>query len=103
MLQLNNGDNTFSEIAQYSGVNASDWSWGALIFDLNNDGWKDIFVCNGMYLDVTDNDYVDFFADENRATFQAAAGRSSPFELLKSMTIQCPFKLCLCKQSKPCL
>jgi hypothetical protein len=46
-----------------------------------------------MYLDVTDNDYVDFFADENRETFQATAGRPSPFELLKSMTAQCPFQV----------
>jgi len=63
-LQLNNGDKTFSEIAWYSGVAASDWSWGALIFDADNDGCKDIYVCNGTYQDVTNQDFMDYFADE---------------------------------------
>jgi enediyne biosynthesis protein E4 len=64
-LQLNNGDNTFSEVARYCGVEATDWSWGALLFDMDNDGFKDIFVANGIYKDVTDQDFVDFLVDEN--------------------------------------
>lgn len=63
-LQLNNKDQTFSEIAHYSGVAASDWSWGALLFDADNDGWRDIYICNGIYKDVIDQDFIDFFADE---------------------------------------
>lgn len=63
-LQLNNKDKTFSEIAFYSGVAATDWSWGALMFDMDNDGYRDIYVCNGIYKDVTDQDFIDFFADE---------------------------------------
>lgn len=63
-LQLNNKDGSFSEIAWYSGVAASDWSWGALVFDADNDGYRDIYVCNGIYQDVTDQDFMDFFADE---------------------------------------
>jgi hypothetical protein len=47
-LQLNNGDGTFSEVGQLAGVHATDWSWGALIFDMDNDGKKDIFVANGI-------------------------------------------------------
>ncbi|MDP9081083.1 MAG: VCBS repeat-containing protein [Bacteroidota bacterium] len=67
-LQLNNGDNTFSEIAFHSGIAATDWSWGALMFDMNNDGWKDIFVCNGIYKDLTDQDYIEFLSNkENMA------------------------------------
>ncbi len=62
-LQLNNGDNTFSEIAFASGVAATDWSWGALTFDMNNDGWKDIFVSNGIYKDLTDQDYIEFLGN----------------------------------------
>ena len=53
-LQLNNRDNSFSEIAWYSGVAATDWSWGALMFDMDLDGFRDILVCNGVYHDVTD-------------------------------------------------
>ncbi len=62
-LQLNNQDGTFSEIAQLSGADATGWSWGALIFDLNNDGWKDLFVCNGIYRDLTDQDFLEFFSN----------------------------------------
>ncbi|HSI70941.1 MAG TPA: CRTAC1 family protein, partial [Gillisia sp.] len=63
-LQLNNTNNSFSEIAFYSGVAETDWSWGALIFDMDNDGYKDIFVSNGIYHDLTNQDFMDFFAND---------------------------------------
>ncbi len=63
-LQYNNGNGRFSETGFYSGVAATDWSWGALMFDADNDGLNDIYVCNGIYRDVTDNDFVDFFAND---------------------------------------
>ncbi len=63
-LQLNNHDGGFDEIARYSGIAASDWSWGGLVFDADNDGWSDLFVCNGIYQDVTDQDFIDFFAND---------------------------------------
>lgn len=56
MLQLNNGDGTFSEISQLSGIDKTDWSWAPLIADFDNDGWKDIFVTNGVLKDVQDRD-----------------------------------------------
>ena len=70
VLQLNNGPQAgtkqheieFSEIGRLSGVCATDWSWGALITDLNNDGFKDIFVANGIYKDITDQDYIQYAA-----------------------------------------
>jgi hypothetical protein len=62
-LQLNNGNETFSEIAFYSGVAQTDWSWGPLIFDMDNDGYLDIFVANGIYQDLTDQDFIDYFAN----------------------------------------
>lgn len=64
MLQLNNGDNTFSEIGRLAGVEATDWSWGALIFDVDNDGLKDIFVANGIYQDLTNQDYLQYVSSE---------------------------------------
>ena len=60
-LQLNNGDGTFSEIAQLAGVDATGWSWGALSFDFDNDGLKDLYVCNGISKDLTDQDFLEFF------------------------------------------
>lgn len=63
-LHLNNKNQTFSDIAHYAGVAATDWSWGALLFDMDNDGWRDIYVCNGIAKDVIDQDFIDFFADD---------------------------------------
>ena len=63
-LQLNNKNQTFSDIGDYSGVSASDWSWGALMFDADNDGLNDIYVCNGVNKDVTNLDFLDFFAND---------------------------------------
>ena len=59
-LQLNNRNGMFQDVAFYSGVAASDWSWGALMFDADNDGLTDIYVCNGINHDVTDQDFIDF-------------------------------------------
>lgn len=64
-LHLNNGDGSFSEIGQLAGVHATDWSWGALIFDMDNDGLKDLFVANGIAKDLTDQDFVEFLGDRN--------------------------------------
>ena len=63
-LQLNNGNGSFSEVAYFSGVDATDWSWAGLMFDMDNDGLRDIFVTNGINHDLTDLDFVDFFANE---------------------------------------
>lgn len=63
-LQVNNGNNSFSEIAYFSGIARTDWSWAGLMFDMNNDGYKDIYVTNGIIHDLTDIDFVDFFANE---------------------------------------
>lgn len=63
-LQLNNRNGKFSETSFYSGVAASDWSWGGLIFDADNDGLPDIYVSNGIYNDVTNQDFIDFFAND---------------------------------------
>lgn len=69
MLHLNNGDGTYSEVGRLSGVEATDWSWGALLFDMDNDGYKDLFVANGIYQDITDLDYLNFI--DNSETKQA--------------------------------
>ena len=63
VLQVNNGNNTFSEMGQLAGISNTDWSWGALIADFDNDGWKDMYITNGYKRDVTDMDYSSFTID----------------------------------------
>ncbi|WP_245706087.1 VCBS repeat-containing protein [Catalinimonas alkaloidigena] len=53
----------FSEIGRMAGVSATDWSWGALMQDFDNDGYNDIFVANGIFKDLTDLDYIQFMAN----------------------------------------
>ena len=62
-LQLNNGKGSFSDIAYYSGMAQTDWSWTPLIADYDNDGWKDVYVSNGLKRDITDWDYKNFVLD----------------------------------------
>jgi enediyne biosynthesis protein E4 len=66
MLHLNNQDGTFSEVGQMAKVDATDWSWGALIADFNNDLNKEIFVSNGIYKDVTNQDFVEFLGSSEQ-------------------------------------
>jgi len=60
VLQLNNGNNTFSDIGCLAGIHETDWSWSALMADLDNDGWRDILITNGYKKDVTDLDFVNY-------------------------------------------
>ncbi len=62
-LQLNNKNGKYKEISRIAGVEASDWSWGEMIFDADNDGLNDIYVSNGIYRDLTNQDFIDFFAN----------------------------------------
>ena len=76
MLHLNNGktplgdgkkDITFSEVGRLTDVEATDWSWSALITDLDNDSYKDIFVANGISQDILNQDYLAYIANEQVA------------------------------------
>ncbi len=86
MLQLNNGNGTFSDIGQMAGVARTDWSWSALIADLDLDGNKDIYVTNGIAKDVTSQDYVAFLANEQTLTNAKKSGRVDYKSLIDAMT-----------------
>ena len=56
VLQLNNGNGTFSDVAELAGVSNTDWSWSAIFSDLDNDGWKDLVITNGLPVDIRNTD-----------------------------------------------
>lgn len=76
-LQLNHGIRKdgipiMGEISRMAGVATTDWSWSTLFADLDNDGWKDLYITNGIKRDVNDRD----IGNRNFATtFQAAFQR----------------------------
>ncbi|MGH7651252.1 MAG: VCBS repeat-containing protein [Gemmatimonadaceae bacterium] len=75
MLQLNNGNGTFSDVGQMARVAQSDWSWSALIADLDLDGYKDIFVTNGLAKDVTSQDYIAFLGNARTMDMATKTGK----------------------------
>lgn len=58
MLQINNGNGTFSEVGQLAGITKTDWSWTALFADFSNNGRKDLYITNGYRVDARDNDFL---------------------------------------------
>jgi hypothetical protein len=82
MLHLNNGDGTFSEIAQLAGVSKTDWSWCPLIADFDNDGFKDIYISNGYLRDYTNKDFLRYWGDYK---IKKAMARE-PFQLMDLVT-----------------
>ena len=64
-LQYNRGNGLFSEIALYSGVAATDWSWAPLWMDFDNDGLKDLFISNGIPKRLNDIDYINYVSDRS--------------------------------------
>lgn len=67
VLQHNNGNSTFSDVACMANVFDTDWSWSGLMADLDNDGWKDLLVTNGYQREVTDLDFINFKFAEIKA------------------------------------
>ncbi len=85
MLHLNNGNNTFSEVGQLTGISNTDWSWAALFADLNNDGLEDLFVTNGYKRDYTNNDFLNYKADQQMKRSMAGSDADPYLEMLKKM------------------
>src|SRR5689334_22837032 len=84
-LQLNRDGTRFSDIGFYAGVAATDWSWAPLFVDLDNDGYKDLFISNGIYRRPNDLDYISYISNEN---IQASLGQGMTTQnmaLLKKM------------------
>ena len=63
-LQLNQGGGKFSEVGHMTGITNTDWSWSALMADLDNDGNKDILITNGLRKEIRNNDFVANYMKE---------------------------------------
>ena len=79
VLQRNNGNGTFSDVACLAGVYKTDWSWSCLLADLDNDGLKDLHVANGYRKEVTNRDYMDFFLPEVTKVLNSKKKDVTPF------------------------
>ncbi len=88
MLQHNNGNGTFSDVAWQAGVARTDWSWAALIADFDLDGNKDIFVANGLAKDVTSQDYIAFLSNDQTLLAATHGGKERVdfMSLINAMT-----------------
>ncbi|MEO0339134.1 MAG: VCBS repeat-containing protein, partial [Bacteroidota bacterium] len=82
MLQLHqglapDGKPRFSEVGQQLGLAATDWSWSVLLADLDNDGWKDIHISNGIIRRPNNLDYLKYISSrqiqENATDLELAA------------------------------
>lgn len=60
-LHLNNGNNTFSDVGNLAGISNTDWSWAPVFADFDNDGWKDLYITNGIRKDVRNIDWGKFY------------------------------------------
>lgn len=92
-LQLNDGHGKFKDIANYSGVQASEWSWGALMFDADNDGYNDLYVCNGIYRDLTNQDFLVFDANTIKEKMQQTGKKDLSEMVNKIPSIAVPNKI----------
>ncbi len=90
MLQKNNGDGTFSEVGQLSGVSNTDWSWAALFADYDNDGHKDLFVSNGYVKDYTEMDFLKYSVDRIIRSMHNDSVDPIPEYIRKMPTIEIP-------------
>lgn len=67
-LQLNQG-NSFTDVALFANMHATDWSWSPLIFDYNNDGFNDVYITNGIYKRPNDLDYINYISNVDFAKY----------------------------------
>ncbi|MCB0564792.1 MAG: VCBS repeat-containing protein [Phaeodactylibacter sp.] len=98
-LQLNNGpaprpgafgQPSFSEVGQFAGIHQTDWSWSGLFADLDDDGWKDLFVTNGYLRDITDKDFIDYSAHLGMFQSQEKADQNVMEQIRKQQGIHLP-------------
>jgi len=89
-LQLNNGQGAdsipiFSEVGQLAGMSNTDWSWAPLFADFDNDGWKDLFISNGILKDMTNLDFVKYTSGYTMGQAQKTGTKAEMWQLVQDM------------------
>ncbi len=84
-LQLNNADGTFSEIALFADIYATDWSWAPLFADFDNDGFKDLFISNGIWKRPNDLDYINYVSNAGQKLYKEVSRDSADKTLISLM------------------
>lgn len=75
----------YSEIGQLAGIQSTDWSWSALLSDVDNDGWKDLLITNGYPRDITNLDFVSYKMNEMLRTQYNNSMKTSFVEAINSI------------------
>ncbi|MCC7298432.1 MAG: VCBS repeat-containing protein, partial [Bacteroidia bacterium] len=91
-LQTNTGYGNFSDLAFLTGTARTDWSWSPLFADYDNDGLTDLFITNGYYRDVTNQDFQLFANRKLQQTGKYAVHKEIleklPFERLSNFAFK---------------
>lgn len=75
----------FSEVGQLAGISKTDWSWAPLLADFDNDGWKDLFISNGIFKDITNLDFVKYTSGYSNNFENKKGDKMEMWELIKEM------------------
>lgn len=88
-LQLNIGNDKdglprFSDVARMTGLSSTDWSWATLFADFDNDGYKDVYVTNGVRRDINNQDFFKTPKEEQNKLNDLELTKKLPFEKIKN-------------------
>lgn len=80
-MHLNRGKQIFSEVAFQAGIAATEWSWGVLAADYDMDGYRDLYITNGVLGATNDMDYINFISQDLIQKELGKAGIAQPLEI----------------------